>query len=569
MDADRLLVHLRRTYFKAPCPERFRPGKGLSRSLVLSAPSPLWMHSDYEPPRGTRSWTTCLAQTVRSYCENENLKTMQTDRQLAERLTEGSNEALGEIFTRYGDRLHDYCHSVVRSPHDAADAVQETFLLAAERIGQLRDPAKLRPWLYAIARNECLRRVRNQPVPVDDFSGVVEDIDLGASAEHEELSSLIADAAAGLDPRDRAVLDLQLRHDLEGGELADALGVKLSHSYVLVGRVRDRVERSLTALLVARRGRRDCDELEAVLGNWDGTLSPRLRKRLARHIDDCDICEKTRAKAASPLALLGSLPVIPAPSRLHTQFADSNSTAELKSSKSASRALQLDAKGFPQVPRGRSFWLRGLFGSLLATAVLAAAMLMALGLATDSPPTGALGTVELETPSTAAMSERPTISEPAPTSTVVEETPTTVTTSEALLDTSTTDAPNVPTTDESEPDPDTVSPVLQDPRLSSGTLVEAATRGCQPTTATLWVYASDAGTGIEEVVVFVTAGTYESTIQLEPVEGNDDALYQGTIGPFPTGIVIRGSAGIIIEITAFDYARNEASAGLIAKLVAC
>ncbi|NCG23508.1 MAG: hypothetical protein GWP47_05190 [Actinobacteria bacterium] len=44
---------------------------------------------------------------------------------------------------------------------------------------------------------------------------------------------------------------------------------------------------------------------------------------------------------------------------------------------------------------------------------------------------------------------------------------------------------------------------------------------------------------------------------------------RGLFGPFPTGIVIRGSAGIIIEITAFDYARNEASTGLIAKLVAC
>ena len=494
---------------------------------------------------------------------------MQTDRQLAERLTEGSNEALGEIFTRYGDRLHDYCHSVVRSPHDAADAVQETFLLAAERIGQLRDPAKLRPWLYAIARNECLRRVRNQPVPVDDFSGVVEDIDLGASAEHEELSSLIADAADGLDPRDRAVLDLQLRHDLEGGELADALGVKLSHSYVLVGRVRERVERSLTALLVARRGRRDCDELEAVLGNWDGTLSPRLRKRLARHIDDCEICERTRALAASPLALLASLPVIPAPRELHAQFADSESTSQLRSSKSASRALQLDTKGFPQVPRGGSFWMRGFFGSLLAAVLLAAAMLMILRLATDSPQTGALSAFELETPSTAAMSERSTDSESAVTSTVAEETTPTVTTSEPPLDTSVTDEPDVPTTDGSGSDPDTVSPVLQDPRLSSGTLVEAATRGCMPTTAILWVHASDAGTGIEEVAARVTAGTYESTIQLEPVEADDDVLYQGTIGPFPTGIVIRGSAGIIIEITAFDYARNEASTGLIAKLVAC
>ena len=214
--------------------------------------------------------------------------------------------------------------------------------------------------------------------------------------------------------------------------------------------------------------------------------------------------------------------------------------------------------------------MRGFFGSLLAAVLLAAAMLMVLRLATDSPQTGAIRAFELETPSAVTMSESSTDSELAPTSTVAEETTTTtVTTSEPPLDTSAADEPDVPTTDESESDPDTVSPVLQDPRLSSGTLVEDATQGCMPTTAILWVHASDAETGIEEVVAFAAAGTYESTIQLEPVEGDDDALYQGTIGPFPTGIVIRGSAGINIEITAFDYARNEASIGLVAKLVAC
>jgi hypothetical protein len=36
-----------------------------------------------------------------------------------------------------------------------ADAVEETFVIAAARLGGLRDPRKLRPWLYAVARNEC------------------------------------------------------------------------------------------------------------------------------------------------------------------------------------------------------------------------------------------------------------------------------------------------------------------------------------------------------------------------------------------------------------------------------
>jgi hypothetical protein len=172
--------------------------------------------------------------------------------------------------------------------------------------------------------------------------------------------------------------------------------------------------------------------------------------------------------------------------------------------------------------------------------------------------------------------------DPEPASTLPDEPSTTVTSADPPFDASTEAEPEVPTTPtqtadneqtepepEPEPEPDTVSPELQDPRLSSATVVENAGRGCQPATATLWVFATDDDTGVEEVLAFVSAGTYESAIQLEPAKAEDDARYIGTIGPFPTGIVVRGSAGIIIEITAFDYARNETSTRLVAKLVPC
>jgi DNA-directed RNA polymerase specialized sigma subunit, sigma24 homolog len=52
---------------------------------------------------------------------------------------------------RCEDRLHDFCYALLRHREDAADAVADTFVIVAERIGQLRDPDRLRPWLYAIA----------------------------------------------------------------------------------------------------------------------------------------------------------------------------------------------------------------------------------------------------------------------------------------------------------------------------------------------------------------------------------------------------------------------------------
>jgi hypothetical protein len=129
----------------------------------------------------------------------------------------------------------------------------------------------------------------------------------GAATSFDELAELVRSAAAGLDERDRLVLELSVRQGLTGTDLADALGVSPEQSYSLVHRMRDRVEKSLGAFTVAKMGRNDCQELASIVSGWNGEFSVLIRKRVARHIDECAICEKTRSKFA-PLALFGAAP---------------------------------------------------------------------------------------------------------------------------------------------------------------------------------------------------------------------------------------------------------------------
>jgi hypothetical protein len=85
---------------------------------------------------------------------------------------------------------------------------------------------------------------------------------------------------------------------------------------VLLSRLRDQVERSLGAFLVARLGRDDCPELTSILTDWDGRFSPLIRKRVARHVDTCEVCGPARRRLASPVALLAAVPPVPAPALL-------------------------------------------------------------------------------------------------------------------------------------------------------------------------------------------------------------------------------------------------------------
>ena len=243
------------------------------------------------------------------------------DAELAASAAAGDRTAFAEIYDRYGSRIYGFCYTVVRNADDAAEVTQDTFVRAAENMGQLRDPSKLKSWLFAIARHESLRRIgqRNRTTP-DEDAELMADLrnpDPGTAGqdvlESAELSTLVWEAAEGLDERDRVVLDLTLRQGMNGEELAEALGVDRAHGYVIADRMRDRIERSLGALLVARQGRDDCPELRALLGDWDGKFSARLRRRVARHVDTCEMCSAKRAALVSPAALLAVAPIVAAP----------------------------------------------------------------------------------------------------------------------------------------------------------------------------------------------------------------------------------------------------------------
>jgi RNA polymerase sigma factor (sigma-70 family) len=241
------------------------------------------------------------------------------DAELVGAATGGDRGAFAAIYDRYADRLHDFCWGLLRDRHEAADATQDAFLVAAERLGQLRDPERLRPWLYAVARSQALRRIRarSREAPEEEMTDLP-DPTAGPeqAAERSDLRQLVWDAAARLSNRDRAPLDLHLRHGLEGSELAQAMGIEPGHAYVLLSRLRDQVERSLGAFLVARLGRADCPGLSTMLSGWDGRFSPLVRKRVARHVDGCEVCGPARRRLASPLALLAAVPPLPAPAYL-------------------------------------------------------------------------------------------------------------------------------------------------------------------------------------------------------------------------------------------------------------
>jgi RNA polymerase sigma factor (sigma-70 family) len=313
------------------------------------------------------------------------------DREIVDSIVEGDPAGLGAAYDQYASGLYAYCRSLLAEPADAADAVQDTFIIAAAKVSGLREPERLRSWLYAVARNECHGRLRAKAMaaPLNEAAEMIEDVaDLGEDVEQAELRDLVWAALSGLNPGEREIIELNLRHELDGADLADALGVPRNQAHALASRARSQFEASLGVLLVARYGQEYCAELASILDGWDGELTVLIRKRVNRHIDKCDICGERKREELSPAMLLGLLPVAMLPVGLRQEVmhlvSDVSPEAEDYRDEVVDRSGPFDSAGFPlqiaplAAPRSQISYAMAAVIGVAALAVIGGVMFLLL-----------------------------------------------------------------------------------------------------------------------------------------------------------------------------------------------
>ena len=71
--------------------------------------------------------------------------------------------SLTGLVSEHHASLYRYAFRLAGSQPDAEDLVQQTFLMAQQRIHQLRDSQRARQWLFAVLRNTFLKSCRRTP----------------------------------------------------------------------------------------------------------------------------------------------------------------------------------------------------------------------------------------------------------------------------------------------------------------------------------------------------------------------------------------------------------------------
>jgi RNA polymerase sigma-70 factor (ECF subfamily) len=150
-----------------------------------------------------------------------------------------------EAIELHREELRAHCMRILRSSHDAEDAVQEALLRGWRSLHQFEGRGSFRSWLYRIATNASLDQLRRRPEPLitTELADQVEPTD---HLERRESLARLVEAAGRLTPTQRGAFILRDIIGLSAQETAEVLGTTVAAVNSAVQRARPSIRQALT-----------------------------------------------------------------------------------------------------------------------------------------------------------------------------------------------------------------------------------------------------------------------------------------------------------------------------------
>ena len=163
-----------------------------------------------------------------------------TDTELVARAKAGDTEAFSLLVERHEANIYGLCIKMLRNPEDAEDCLQEVFVKAYKALPTFREEARFSTWVYRIATNACLMRIRKRKL---DTVSLDQPLELGEAevpreiadwtndpasvVMNEELGGVLTRHINDLPANNRIVFVLRDVHGLSTEEAAGILGLSV------------------------------------------------------------------------------------------------------------------------------------------------------------------------------------------------------------------------------------------------------------------------------------------------------------------------------------------------------
>lgn len=180
------------------------------------------------------------------------------ENQLARLALKGDMRAFEELVDLYRDKLFHMAYRMLNNRQESEDVVQDTFLRVYKNLDRFDDSLKFSTWIYRIATNLCIDRLRKRrpTYSLDAESSEYEGLDGysmipsdNRTPESELILSdtqrIIHEAIASLPPKYKSVMILRYIHDMSLQEVGDILGMPVTTIKTRVHRGREFLRKKL------------------------------------------------------------------------------------------------------------------------------------------------------------------------------------------------------------------------------------------------------------------------------------------------------------------------------------
>ena len=144
------------------------------------------------------------------------------DLDLIRRMQAGDDDAVRDLYARYGQRLYAYALRLTNDPAAAEGVVQTTLVTAWQTVHKFRGEGRLIAWLLGIVHHTAMKSLRHMHQPLDAMEDTVsgnqptpED-----QAEVDETKRWVRQGLNSLSVEHRAVLELVFYQGLSLDEVA-------------------------------------------------------------------------------------------------------------------------------------------------------------------------------------------------------------------------------------------------------------------------------------------------------------------------------------------------------------
>jgi len=184
-----------------------------------------------------------------------------SDHELIADYQNGDSKALEILFERYKKPVLNFALRVTGNRADAEDVVSEVMMILLVKKEKYQPTAKFSTWLFTIARNSCINKLRKRKNIFSMWmqnseNGEYEVLDLpdtGALPDHlikeKEMTAQVKKAIEKLPDTQREALVLREYQNLSYEEIRQILNCSLENVKILIFRARERLRQELSSFM--------------------------------------------------------------------------------------------------------------------------------------------------------------------------------------------------------------------------------------------------------------------------------------------------------------------------------